>query len=86
LDIEFNTKPRSGVGITADMFVTPFVKIGGTLTEPGVGMNARGTLMSGGAAALTGGISVLVQGLADRVTGERDQCAKALEQAAGGPA
>jgi uncharacterized protein involved in outer membrane biogenesis len=86
LDIEFNTKPRSGVGITADMFVTPFVKIGGTLTEPGVGMNATGTLMSGGAAALTGGISVLVQGLADRVTGERDQCAKALEQAAGGPA
>ena len=27
LNIEFNTKPRSGVGISADMFVTPFVQI-----------------------------------------------------------
>jgi uncharacterized protein involved in outer membrane biogenesis len=84
LDIEFNTKPRSGVGITADMFVTPFVKVGGTLAEPGVGFNATGTLMSGGAAALTGGLSVLIQGVADRVTAERDQCAKALEQVNGG--
>ena len=34
LDIEFNTKPRTGVGLTADMFVTPFVKMTGTLAEP----------------------------------------------------
>ena len=40
LDIEFNTKPRTGVGVTADMFVTPFVKLSGTLAKPGVGMNA----------------------------------------------
>ena len=40
IDIEFNTKPRSGVGVTADMFVTPFVKLGGTLAQPGVSMNA----------------------------------------------
>ena len=33
LDIEFNTKPRTGVGVTADMFVTPFVKLSGTLGE-----------------------------------------------------
>jgi uncharacterized protein involved in outer membrane biogenesis len=86
LDIEFNTKPRSGVGITADMFVTPFVKVTGTLSEPGVGLNATGTLMSGGAAALTGGLSVLAKGLLDRATGERDQCAKALEEAGGASA
>ena len=40
LDIEFNTKPRTGVGLTADMFVTPFVKVSGeTLAQPGIGMN-----------------------------------------------
>ena len=83
LDIEFNTKPRSGVGLTADMFVTPFVKIGGTLAKPGVGLNASGTVLSGGAAVLTGGVSLLVQGVTDRMTGERDQCARALEEAGG---
>lgn len=85
LDIEFNTKPRTGVGLTADMFVTPFVKISGTLAKPGVGLNASGTVLSGGAAVLTGGVSLLVQGVTDRATGERDQCAKALAEA-GGPA
>ena len=81
LDIEFNTKPRSGVGLTADMFVTPFVKVSGTLAKPGVGLNASGTVLSGGAAVLTGGVSLLVQGMADRATGERDQCPQALAEA-----
>jgi uncharacterized protein involved in outer membrane biogenesis len=81
LDIEFNTKPRTGVGITPDMFVTPFVKIGGTLAKPGVGMNATGTLLNGGAAAMTGGLSVLVKGVADRITAQRDQCVKSIEKA-----
>ena len=33
LNIEFNTKPREGVGVSADMFVTPFVAVSGTLAE-----------------------------------------------------
>jgi hypothetical protein len=80
LDIEFNTKPRSGVGVTADMFVTPFVKVGGTLAEPGVSLNAGGTLLAGGMAILTGGASILVKGMADRATAEGDQCAGALAE------
>jgi len=82
LDIEFNTKPRTGVGLTADMFVTPFVKIAGTLAEPGLSLNAGGTIMAGGAAVLTGGVSLLVRGLADRASAEGDACAKALKEAA----
>ena len=81
LDIEFNTKPRTGVGLTADMFVTPFVKMTGTLLEPGLSLNAKGTLLAGGAAVLTGGISLLVRGMADRATAEGDACGKALEEA-----
>jgi uncharacterized protein involved in outer membrane biogenesis len=81
LDIEFNTKPRTGVGVTADMFVTPFVKVTGTLAQPGLSLNAKGTILAGGAAVLTGGISLLVRGLADRATAEGDSCGKALEEA-----
>ncbi len=78
LDIEFNTKPRSGVGISADMFVTPFIKLKGTLAHPGVGLNKKGTLLTGGAAFMTGGLSVLIKGALDRATAQGDHCQTAL--------
>ena len=81
LNIEFNTKPRSGVGISADMFVTPFVKVKGTLASPNVGLNEKGTLLTGGAAVATGGLSLLLKAAFDRATAEGDQCKKALETA-----
>ena len=81
LNIEFNTKPRSGVGISADMFVTPFVKVKGTLASPSVGLNKKGTLLTGGAAFATGGLSLLLKAAFDRATAEGDQCEKALETA-----
>ena len=77
LKIEFNTKPRKGVGVSADMFVTPFVKLTGTLAKPSVGLNNKGVLLSGGAAVLTGGLSFLYTGLMDRVTAEGGRCEKA---------
>lgn len=81
LNIEFNTKPRKGVGISADMFVTPFVKLKGTLANPSVGLNKKGTLLTGGAAIATGGLSLLVKAAFDRATAEADQCEKVLETA-----
>jgi hypothetical protein len=81
LNIEFNTKPRSGVGISADMFVKPFVKVKGTLASPSVGLNEKGTLLTGGAAFATGGLSLLLKAAFDRATAEGDQCEKALETA-----
>lgn len=79
LNIEFNTKPREGFGLSADMFVTPFVKVTGTLKEPGIGLDSRGVLLSGGAAFLTGGLSFLFQGLSDRATASADQCVEILQ-------
>ena len=79
LDIEFNTKPRAGVGVSADMFITPFVKLSGTLANPRVGLNEKGVLLSGGAAVLTGGLSFLYKGLMDRATAEGGRCEQALE-------
>jgi uncharacterized protein involved in outer membrane biogenesis len=81
LNIEFNTKPRKGVGISADMFVTPFVKVKGTLASPSVGLNKKGTLLTGGAAIATGGLSLLFKAVFDRATAEGDQCEKAMETA-----
>jgi uncharacterized protein involved in outer membrane biogenesis len=81
LDFEFNTKPRAGVGVSADMFVTPFVKLTGTLADPSVGLNAKGVLLSGGAAVLTGGMSFLYKGLIDRASAEEGKCDEALQSA-----
>ena len=79
LNIEFNTKPRAGVGVSADMFVTPFVALSGTLASPSVGLNKKGVLLEGGAAVLTGGMSFLYKGLVDRATAEAGQCEQVLE-------
>jgi uncharacterized protein involved in outer membrane biogenesis len=76
LNIEFNTKPRKGVGVSADMFVTPFVKLKGTLANPSVGLDKKGALLAVG----TGGLSVLAQAAVDRIAGEKDNCAKVLEE------
>jgi len=78
LDILYNTKPRSGIGLSADQFVTPFTKLSGTMAHPRLAVSAKGALLSGGAAALTGGISLLLEGLWDRITAQGDSCPKAL--------
>lgn len=83
LDISFNTKPRRGVGVSADMFLTPFIRLGGTMRSPRIALDKSGVLLSGGAAVLTGGISFLVKGAADRASGASDRCAAALAIANG---
>jgi len=83
LDISFNTKPRQGVGVSADMFLTPFIRLGGTMSAPRIALDKSGVLLSGGAAILTGGISFFVKGAADRATGASDRCAAALAIANG---
>ena len=83
LHVSFNTKPRRGVGISADMFVTPFIRLGGSLAAPRMALDKKGVIVSGGAAVLTGGISFFVQGAADRASGATDRCAAALAIANG---
>jgi hypothetical protein len=80
IGIEFNTKPREGVGVSADMFVTPFVSVSGTLAKPGVGLNPKGVLLEGGLAVATGGLSFLYKGFMDRATATADQCEKTLAE------
>jgi uncharacterized protein involved in outer membrane biogenesis len=81
MNIEFNTKPRTGFGITADMFVTPFINLKGTLARPQIGLSEKGTLITGGAAIATAGLSVIAQTAYKRATAEIDQCERTREQA-----
>jgi len=72
LKLEFNTQPRKGVGVSPDMFVTPFIALGGTLANPALAANPKGTLLT----AATGGTYVILKGVLDRAAGQRDQCAE----------
>ena len=84
LNVEFNTKPRKGVGVRADMFVTPFVKLVGTLANPHIGLDEKGVLLAGASAA-TGGLALLAKVAIDRLTGEIDACDQVLEEVGGHP-
>jgi len=79
---DFNTRPRTGVGISAGMFTNPFIEVAGTLASPRLGVGAKG-ITSGAAAVATSGISVLAQGLFDRARGQQDVCKQTLAEATG---
>ncbi len=81
LVLNFNTRPREGVGISAGMFTNPFIELAGTLASPRIAMSAKGTA----AAAATGGMTVLAQGLWDRIRGAQDVCKQTLTEATATP-
>ncbi len=74
IDLTLNTKSREGLGLSVGGVANSFVKIGGTLREPAVGVDAAGTVTTTGAAVATGGLSVLAKGLWDRLSSEVDLC------------
>ncbi len=76
LTINFNTRPRKGVGISAGTFTNPFIDLAGTLASPHIAVSVKGAA----AAAATGGMSVLAQGVLDRVRGGQDICGQILAE------
>ena len=82
--VNFNTRPREGIGISAGMFTNPFIELEGTLASPRVGVGAKGAT-AGVAAAATGGATVLAQGFLDRWRGGKDICKQALTEAGAAP-
>ncbi|GAB5451648.1 MAG: hypothetical protein Hals2KO_19760 [Halioglobus sp.] len=82
VNLVFKTQPREGVGVTADMFVTPFVAVGGTMANPSLSLNKKGVLLQGGLAAVTGGLSLFAQAALDRFEGQRDYCDTLQQQPA----
>ena len=80
LSLDFNTRPRKGIGVSPGMFTNPFIRLEGTLTSPQIGVGAKG-VASGAVAAATGGASVVAGGVVDRMAGEADLCGKTLAAA-----
>ncbi len=80
LAFNFNTRPRSGIGVSPGMFTNPFLELRGTLTSPRLGTGAKGAT-SGALAVATAGATVVAGGLVDRIKGEADMCKTTLEAA-----
>jgi len=78
--IDFNTRPRKGIGVSPGMFTNPLLRLEGTLASPKIGVGAKG-LASGAAAAATGGLTVVAGGFFDRMKGEKDLCGPTLTAA-----
>ncbi len=82
LNLVFNTRSRTGVGISASKAVTPYLMLGGNFSYPRLGVNTKGVVISGGAAVATGGLSILAEGLWDRWVGTAtNPCDELFEQA-----
>ena len=84
-DLEFylNTAPRRGrVDVTVGEIVNPYMKVTGPLSDPGLGVDPKGVLFSGGAAVATAGISIIAKGVWDRMFRAEDPCAVAAAEAA----
>ena len=69
VDLSFNPRAQSGLGVNAGTLVK-FMKLGGHLSNPGLEVSAAGLLKTGvavGAAISTGGVSLLADGLLNKM-------------------
>ncbi len=82
IDLTFNTKMRTGIGISAGMLINPFIKVGGRLTSPAIEMDPAGTIIGGGLAVATLGISMLAKSMTDRFLSSKDPCGDARKELA----
>ncbi len=81
LNVGFDTAARKGIGISAGSFVNPFVRIGGTMSEPRLALDAKGTVVEGGVAVATLGLSIVAKGMYGRWFASKDPCGKFIEEA-----
>jgi len=82
IDLDWNTKPREGLGVSTSVVVNPFIKLGGTFARPALQLNPVRAAGTAGAAVATSGLTLWARGFWDRLTGELDLCAIALKKAA----
>jgi uncharacterized protein involved in outer membrane biogenesis len=80
LDLQWVTKPRKGIGLSASMITNPYIKLGGTLSDPAVELKGMEAVASTGVAVASLGLSLVAQGMLDRVTAEKKVCSQALKK------
>jgi hypothetical protein len=62
------------------MITNPYIKLGGTLSNPSVQLKGAEAVASTGVAVATLGLSLVAKGMLDRVTAEKKVCKQALEE------
>jgi hypothetical protein len=82
LNVEINTIPQKGLGLSLSTLVNPYVRVIGTLAAPKLSLNQESALIEGGAAIATGGLSILALGLKDRFLSDKHPCDTAVSEAA----
>jgi len=80
INLDFETRPRKGVGISASMLTNPYTKLGGNLAKPTIELDPARATIATGAAVATGGLSFLYKGVWDRYFSSRDPCGDALRR------
>jgi uncharacterized protein involved in outer membrane biogenesis len=79
LNLDWVTKPRKGIGISASMITNPYIRLGGTLSKPVIELKPMQALASTGAAVATLGITWVAKGMLDRASADKKVCKQALE-------
>ncbi len=74
VDMTVRAKPREGLGLSLGGVANSFVKLGGSLSQPELQLDAAGTATTTGAAMATGGLSLVARGLWDRLSAANDIC------------
>jgi hypothetical protein len=85
VDLSFNTKPRTGLGITTGVLINPLIKVGGNLAQPAIEFDPASAIVSGGTAVATAGLSLLAKGFSDRFLSSKDPCGDARKEIATRP-
>jgi hypothetical protein len=82
INLAFSTRSRKGLGISAGRALTNYIKLGGTLANPRLVLDAKGAAVSSGAAFATAGWSILAESMWDRwVLTSGDQCRRLIKNA-----
>ncbi len=80
LGLDWVTKPRKGIGLSASMITNPYIKLGGTLLNPSIQIKELQAVASTSVAVATLGLSLVAKGMLDRATADRDVCQEALTE------
>jgi len=83
MNFNFNATPTNVTKINAGEILHPYILIGGTLTNPQVGVDPGKAALYSGAAYATAGISILAKGVIDRLGSLDPVCEKMLDSAPG---
>src|SRR5262249_28026565 len=81
IGLYWRLKPRRGVGVSTALVTNQFIKLGGTLANPRLGIRPIEAAATIEAGFLTFGWSVLLEWIYDRITAEQNVCDRALAKA-----